>query len=231
MAITNINPDKAGLPRWAEHGLFRSLSRYEGPAETAKMLLSGRWDFTPRRLWERVNAYNDELLKYARRHYVDILTVVWSPGFSHQGDQIQWQILRDYIRKAHRRGIRIIAYHSLTNCFWQEMFAAEPKARQWRQLSHDGGDVPYMAATYHGQVSRILLCVNNREWREYLKYKVRMALEAGVDGLFFDNLFSKCFCPICRQGFADYTRRLYGQAYEMPAPEPISEAELQARTG
>lgn len=231
MAITNISSDKAGLPRWAEHGLFRSIARYEGPAEGAKMLLSGRWHFTPLQLWEKVTGYNDELLDYARKHHANMLTLVWSPGFSHQGDQVQWQIMREYIRKAHRKGIKIIAYHSLTNSFWQEMFEAEPRARQWRQLNHEGDNVPYMAATYHGQVSRVLLCVNNREWREYFQEKVRGALEAGVDGLFFDNLFSKCFCPICREGFADYTRQIYGQAYEMPAPENITEQQLQARTG
>ena len=231
MAVTNMNADAARPPRWAEHGLFRETGRYEGPAETAKMLLSGRWNFTPLRLWEKTNAYSDELLAYVKEHHITILRLVWSPGFSHQADQVQWDILREYFRRAHRKGIKIVAYLSLTNSFWQEMFEAEPQASQWRQIHHDGGNVPYMAATYHGEVSRILLCVNNRGWRDYFKQKVRAALEAGADGLFFDNLFSKCYCPICREGFAQYTREVYGQAYDMPVPDAITQNELQKRTG
>ena len=231
MAITNTSKDLQDLPRWAQQGMFRSISRYEGPAEAGKMLLSGRWDFTPVRLLDRVNAYNDELLAYAKRNHVTTMTLVWSPGFSHEGDEVQWEILRQYIPKAHRKGIKIVLYHSLTNCFWQEVFPRVPEANEWRQLDHDGSNVPYMAATYHGEVSRILMCVNNRGWRDYFKEKVRLALEAGADGLFFDNLFSKCFCPVCRQGFAEHTQRVYGQAYEMPAPEKITEDELQTRTG
>ncbi len=44
-------------------------------------------------------------------------------------------------------------------------------------------------------------------------------LPAGADGLFFDNLFSKCYCPICRKGFADYTEKFYGQRHDLPVPE------------
>ena len=76
MAMTNMNADAPCPPRWAEHGLFRETGRYEGPAETAKMLLSGRWDFTPLRLWEKTNAYNDELLAYAKEHHITILRLV-----------------------------------------------------------------------------------------------------------------------------------------------------------
>jgi len=220
MAINNYVPD-AALPRWARRGYFRAASFYEGPAETAKMILSGRWDYTPLRLYKRCLAYDgDEILNWAKTHGVNYLTIVWSPGFSHRSDEVQWNIVRDFIRRAHRKGIHIVAYHSLTNCFWQEMFAVEPQAKQWRQVDHEGNDVPYMAAIYPGLVTRILMCVNNPHWREYLKYKVRKALEAGADGLFFDNLFSKCYCEICRRKFAEYTQRLYGRAYEMPAPEP-----------
>ena len=231
MAITNTDWHGDVPPRWAGHGLFQETGRYKGPAEAAKMLLSGRWDFTPLRLWEMVNAHNDELLAYAKQHHITILRLVWSPGFSHEGDRVQWEIMREYIRKAHRKRIKVTTYLSLTNSFWQEMFEAEPQAGQWRQVHHDGGNVPYMAATYYGEVSRVLMCVNNPGWREYMKYKVRAALEAGADGLFFDNLFSKCFCPICREGFARYTQEVYGQAHELPRPDAITQNQLQKQTG
>ena len=120
--------------------------------------------------------------------------------------------MREQIKKAHRKGIKLIAYLSVTNSFWQEMFEAEPASKGWKQVNHDGQDVPYMAATYTGIVTRVLMCVNQQPWRDYIKYKITKALEAGADGLFFDNLFSKCFCPICREKFGGLHRAAVRQA-------------------
>lgn len=219
MALNNF--DAAGQPvAWARRGAFRESGFYEGPAEMAKALLSGRWKFTPEELYKRVKAYDgSEYVDWAKKSHVTMLRLVWSPGFSHQGDQVQWELMREQIKKAHRKGIKLIAYLSVTNSFWQEMFEAEPASRGWKQVNHDGQDVPYMAATYTGIVTRVLMCVNQQPWRDYIKYKITKALEAGADGLFFDNLFSKCFCPICREKFAQYAEQLYGTRHEMPLPE------------
>lgn len=222
MALNNFVASQQP-PKWAQRGAFREAGFYEGPAEMAKAILSGRWNFTPGQLYERVKDYDDgRLIDWAKKNHVTMLRLVWSPGFSHQGDQVQWDIMRRQIQKAHRKGIKLIAYLSVTNSFWQEMFAAEPASKGWKQINHDGQDVPYMAATYTGLVTRVLMCVNQQPWRDYIKYKITKALEAGADGLFFDNLFSKCYCPICRKGFGDYTEKLYGRRHEMPLPEGVA---------
>ena len=91
------------------------------------------------------------------------------------------------------------------------MFEAEPASRGWKQVNHDGQDVPYMAATYTGIVSRVLMCVNQPAWRDYIKHKITKALEAGADGLFFDNLFSKCFCPSAARRSPQYAEQLFGR--------------------
>lgn len=219
MAVNNYDA-AAQLPKWARRGVFREGGSYQGPAEMAKAILSGRWHHTPQELYDRVTAYSgDELLDWAKQNHITILRLVWSPGFSHRGDQVQWQIMRDLIRRGHRRGLKICAYLSVTNSFWQEMFEAEPQAREWRQRAHDGQDVPYMAASYGSIVTRILMCVNRQPWRDYMKYKITRALEAGADALFFDNLFSKCYCSVCQEKFGDYTQSLYGRRHEMPPPE------------
>ncbi len=219
MALNNF--DAAGQPvQWARRGYFREAGSYEGPAEMVKAILSGRWNFTPEQLYGRGKAYDgNELVDRMKRDHITMLRLVWSPGFSHRGDECQWQVMRGLIQRAHRKGIKVIAYLSVTNSFWQEMFEAEPASRGWKQIDHDGQDVPYMAATYTGLVTRVLMCVNQRPWREYIKHKITKALEAGADGLFFDNLFSKCYCPLCREKFGEYTQQLYGQRQEMPLPE------------
>ncbi len=54
-------------PQWARRGYFREAGIYEGPAEAAKAILSGRWNFTPASLYNRVVAYSDNhLLDWAK---------------------------------------------------------------------------------------------------------------------------------------------------------------------
>lgn len=230
MAMNNFDESRQP-PKWARRGSFREAGFYEGPAEMAKAILSGRWKFTPEALYRRTTAYDDNhLLDWAKENHITMLRVVWSPGFSHKGDEVQWTIVRNMIKRAHRIGIKVIAYLSVTNSFWQEMFEVEPAAAGWKQLNYDGQDVPYMAASYSGIVTRVLMCVNQAPWRRYIKYKITKALEAGADGLFFDNLFSKCYCPICREKFGRYTQELYGKPCEIPLPEGAAQGPKDGST-
>lgn len=57
--------------------------------------------------------------------------------------------------------------------------------------------------------------LNNRVWREYVKAIVRLQVEAGVDGIQFDEIstplnsaqYGGCFCEECMDGFTSYLRR------------------------
>ncbi len=47
-------------------------------------------------------------------------------------------------------------------------------------------------------------CMNNPDWRTYQKYVLRLQLDAGMDGIFFDNPTvhpDGCYCPYCMQAF------------------------------
>jgi hypothetical protein len=49
--------------------------------------------------------------------------------------------------------------------------------------------------------------MNNPDWRAYEKYMVRMQLESGCDGIFFDNPTvhpDGCYCRFCMEKFADF---------------------------
>jgi len=91
------NFDAAGQPAvWARRGYFREAGFYEGPAEMAKAILSGRWKFTPEELYKRVKAYDgSEYVEWAKKNQVTMLRLVWSPGFSHKGDEVQWGLMRE----------------------------------------------------------------------------------------------------------------------------------------
>jgi hypothetical protein len=71
---------------------------------------------------------------------------------------------------------------------------------------------------------------NNPVWREYLKAVVRIQIDAGVQGVHFDESevpltslqYGGCFCDTCVRGFREYLR-------ELPAedlPEDLREQEL-----
>ncbi|HEY2673997.1 MAG TPA: hypothetical protein VGJ07_26985 [Rugosimonospora sp.] len=61
--------------------------------------------------------------------------------------------------------------------------------------------------------------LNNPVWREYVKAIIRIQIDAGVDGIQFDEpssplsalQYGGCFCRDCMTGFTDYLRGLPGE--------------------
>jgi hypothetical protein len=230
MAVVNRGRGADKPPKWFERGRARPAAKYAGPAEAAKIIFSGRWNYTPKQLAECVRGCDEKsLIAELKAVCATQVRLVWSPGFSHAGDQAQWTLLRDLVPRLKRSRIHPIAYLSLTNCFWREMLPEVPEAEAWLQRDGQGRFVPYDFADYRGQEpDRRLLCVNQPGWRAYLKYKVSAAVEAGFAGLFFDNLFSRCQCATCREAFRVYAEKKYGAALEWPTEEPQG---VQGRDG
>jgi len=56
-------------------------------------------------------------------------------------------------------------------------------------------------------VTRYLACLSHPEWRAYLKTRVERAVQAGCDGVMWDNAFSPCSCPRCQAGFSSWRQR------------------------
>jgi hypothetical protein len=98
-----------------------------------------------------------------------------------------------YVRKSKQDGIHIaIGYVCATSIVdlphfdqnWPAEFRAQfsSPAAQWLQKDAHGNALP---SWYGGKYSPA--CMNNPDWRKYEKAVVRMQLEAGFDGIFFDN--------------------------------------------
>ncbi len=47
-------------------------------------------------------------------------------------------------------------------------------------------------------------CMNNPGWRQWMAAVVRLAAEAGHDGVFPDNSYCRCYCEHCRAAFARF---------------------------
>lgn len=122
----------------------------------------------------------------------------------------------EYVRHARSKGIKLaLGYICATSIVNLETFdknwPASLRARfhsppsDWRQQGRDGRPLP---SWYGGDYQPA--CMNNPDWREYEKYIVRLQIESGHDGIFFDNptVHPKgCFCPHCMASFARFLGR------------------------
>ena len=118
-----------------------------------------------------------------------------------------------YVRRAKADGIELaIAYVCATSIVkletfdrnWSDEFRAKfstPLA-QWLQQDRDGKPLP----SWYGGDYRPA-CMNHPDWRTYEKFVVRLQLEAGHDGIFFDNPTvhpQGCYCEHCMKKFAGF---------------------------
>lgn len=222
MALTNTGGNGPEYPEWAKVQNLRICFEYAGPSELGKQLMGYRWqrqEYSLEWLHRHVTAYDRNKAEEFEATGANAGCIVWATGFSMENDQYHWDIVRKRIPEFHERGMHVIVYFSLTNCFWQEMFQTVPESQSWRQVGPDGEPVPYSGIAYHGsEVTRYLMCVNNPHWRDYQKRRLDAAFAAGVDGIFWDNNFSKCHCEICQEKFRAFTLERLGEAHEIPRP-------------
>lgn len=118
-----------------------------------------------------------------------------------------------YVRDAKHDGIKLaIGYVCATSIVklpkwdrnWTPAFRAQFKTppSEWLQRGRDGKP---LASWYGGDYQPA--CMNNPDWRTWEKFAVRQTLEAGYDGIFFDNPTvhpQGCYCEHCMRKFAAF---------------------------
>jgi hypothetical protein len=131
----------------------------------------------------------------------------------------------EYSRKAKELGIELnIGYLCATSIIkldtfdknWTDEFRAQFKTRpaEWRQQDRHGKP---LASWYGGDYNPA--CMSNPDWRNYQHSMIRYQLEAGHDGIFFDNPTvhpQGCYCSHCMKAFAEYVVQ--------NAPKPMAPA-------
>jgi hypothetical protein len=202
------------VPEWARTGNF-TFARWDGgPLEVSKGTLSGWPGFVvpdPQVIQATSNLYDPATIELIERAKVNWIWVTWSSGFSNQTEAAQQAVLRTYIEECHRRGIHVTAYMSIANIFWQDMFAHVPESKDWL-LKINGQPVPYGAADYGavGQVTRYIADLSLDAWQEYTLDRVIAAVEAGADGIMFDN--SPSYSYYSRELLEQFTARALAEA-------------------
>ena len=175
------------LPPWAQPGSFRFVRLDGGGIESRKAERTwwGR-SFTATEKRVLANVYSehlDQMLGLLREARINWIWVTWSNGWSFREEAENRAALRRVIAAAHAAGIQVTAYLSASNMFWRSTFRDEPQSRDWLIYWH-GLPVPY-----GGSPHRLLADVGKPQWRAYLRAKTALALDAGADGVFFDNIF------------------------------------------
>jgi len=194
------------VPQWAKPGRIRFTRWDGGPIETAKAFLSGWAGFNPPnpdRLYVMTNWYDPSTVALLCEADFNTVWVTFSNGFSIPTEAAQREILRRYIQECHRQGIHVFAYQSVANIFWEDMYERVPESRRWVRLESDGKPVPYDAGIYSkmGRVTRYIADLANPAWLDYVKKRIDLAIDAGADGIMYDNVFDqhvgKAFQEIC----------------------------------
>ena len=157
-------------------------------------MLSGWPGFNPPipdNVYTMSNWYDPQTIHLLRDAGINVAWVTFSNGFSIPTEQNHREQLRRYIAECHRQGIHVIAYESVANIFWEDMFEHVPESRDWVQMDADGKPVPYGSGDYSkmGRVTRYMADLGNPQWRDYLKKRVDLAIDAGADALMYDNNF------------------------------------------
>lgn len=187
-------PERTSLPAWATPGRIRFARWDGGPLETAKYILSGYPGFNPPipdYIYALANWYDPRTVSLLREANVNLIWVTFSNGFSDQTERPQQELARRYIEECHRQGIHVMAYESIANMFWEDMYEHMPESRDWVRLGKDGKPVPYGSGDYTkmGRVTRYMADVSNPGWRELLRRRIDLAIDAGADGVMYDNNF------------------------------------------
>ena len=136
--------------------------------------------------------------------------------------------IRDYVHHAKDKRIRhAIGYLCATSIVkletfdrnWTKEFRAQfhTPPSHWLQQDRNGKPLPsWYAGDYRPA------CMSNPDWRTYEKALLRMQLEAGHDGIFFDNPTvhpQGCYCEYCMANFAAFLRQQ--NVKEVPADNAL----------
>jgi hypothetical protein len=128
--------------------------------------------------------YNPRTIEFLKAGHFNWVWVTWSNGFSLQTERPQWEQLRRYIDECHKNGIKVTAYVSISNIFWEDMLQNEPLfSPAWVVTARDGTPI------YHRFPHRLTANISYPAWLTYSRTRIQEALAAGVDGFWIDNTF------------------------------------------
>jgi len=131
------------------------------------------------------------------------LTYDW--GFPPEVEQEDWKAFAQAAAVYHEAGARVFGYVQLSNC----VFDGSYRTKDWYALDPQG-------RRFHYYTGRYMTCWLHPGWIEHLKEMTRGVIQAGADGVFYDNPWNGaqplhfggawlgpvgCYCERCRTAF------------------------------
>ena len=126
-------------------------------------------------------------------------------GFPPEVEQADWQSFREAVAVYHAAGVRVFGYVQASNYVVSGSFAR----KDW--YAHDPHGRPFYYYT-----GRYMSCWLHPEWQQHLESMVTGVVDAGADGVFFDNPWmgcqpfllgdawlgpAGCYCARCREAY------------------------------
>ena len=156
----------------------------------------------------------------ARAAVMSGATIIYGTGFgalgyeglpATKGIEDSHHATKAYLTEAKKNGLQLaIGYVCATSIVkletfdrnWPKEFRGQFSSppSEWLQLDREGKALP----SWYGGDYRPA-CMNHPDWRSYEKFIVRQQIEAGFDGVFFDNPTvhpQGCYCRYCMTEFA-----------------------------
>jgi len=141
--------------------------------------------------------------------YQNWIHLTYSWGFPPEIELEDWNSFEVATREYHRLNAQVFAYIQTSNCVYSDSFTK----KNWYANTPDGEKIYY----YSG---RFMTCLQNHDWLDYLKERIKDAIDRGADGIFFDNLWNGlqpnslfntwlggagCYCETCQQTYLQET--------------------------
>jgi hypothetical protein len=183
-----MKPGAEDVPAWAQQGRFRFTRLDGGPLEVRKTTRSD-WGkhFNEQQkevLGNLYSKYGDRMADLLAEANINWVWITWSVGLSDAEEAEQRAQCKSITEKLHKRGIRAAAYMCAVSIFWETMFRDHPRAVRWLRFDNEGTPFRYSGGK---DALRFIADVAHPEWIEYQKKRVGAIIDAGLDGIFFDN--------------------------------------------
>jgi len=174
---------------WAGPGTIRiNKVKFPGTAVDEKVHMEGGLRIGARRLKEM--GYNWAYCTYN-----------W--GFPPEIEHEDHEYFKRTVKEYHEEGLRVLGYVQFSNT----VFDGSYLTKRWYAMDQFGNKINYYSGRY-------LTCPTDEEWKVHLTGIVKEIVEAGADGVFFDNVFGSwfgfrpCYCDRCQKQFREFAKSL-----------------------
>ncbi|WP_144380738.1 DUF6259 domain-containing protein [Thermotoga profunda] len=123
-------------------------------------------------------------------------------GFPPEIEKEDHEYFRKTVEEYHAQGLKVFGYVQFSNA----VFTGSYLTKRWYALDPYGEKINYYSGRY-------LVCPTDPEWKEHLKEIVIGIVNAGADGVFFDNMFGSwfgfrpCYCDRCQDLFKEFAEK------------------------